>query len=429
MFGNIPLMQMVQEICTAKSDDEFYQTFKLYEMPLKGWRFIRASKKGNMPGLSVNKTFPNGAAIVGLFSEDNLYFIDSETDLDMQNRKPFGIDYSVCLDTMAVSHLEAFIDRGKKPDRDFEEFFELVSSPNIRCDAFPYLQENVFRIRNDEHRMAIFKKLKAFNQIKYLDYSSFIKDKKVVSTISDDDLIKETQESLSVLMMQQENSNILAELKNLYQRYYLVLLKIVDIHFTSKKSASKKILDFFDFMHSEMCVITYKDALLAKAYFEKPSSLKFFGKIFKRQNLEETDVFKTLQGMAWDMKHIQEAVLNIGLTPDVGARYFIPSFFTFDRKFIDVLRLSAARACAIDPNGTVMPFFLSQKEIIELANETGDGDRFIQKFLSEEAVLYREKNRDKAHSNLRPKIDQLELRVAELLNITIDQKFDHDWVV
>ncbi|MGC3834408.1 hypothetical protein ACPSKX_09090 [Moritella viscosa] len=101
---------LIQEIATADSLGESIAIFSLTKELLDGCKFIFASDSGPSPGLSVGQDFKDGSAIRSLFSTEKVLVLDNETLRDMSlGTAEFQIDYSISLDTQALSYLEPYI--------------------------------------------------------------------------------------------------------------------------------------------------------------------------------------------------------------------------------------------------------------------------------------------------------------------------------
>ncbi|XBS68922.1 hypothetical protein ABK905_20550 [Acerihabitans sp. KWT182] len=120
-------LNIIYDICNAKSLRESIAIYRVYYKYLLDYRFIFASDKGAATGHSINRNFSSGSAIRGLFKTGRVFILDPnifEEIFIMGRNVTFPIDYSISLDTMALSYLKPFIEGNHtKLPADYKEIF------------------------------------------------------------------------------------------------------------------------------------------------------------------------------------------------------------------------------------------------------------------------------------------------------------------
>ncbi|EMH1504896.1 hypothetical protein DMB99_17035 [Proteus mirabilis] len=399
---------------------EAFELYSKFHPLLKKYKFIFSSDNGGVPGYTINKNFSSTGAIRGLFETEHVFVFDEQSFHEMKHgRIEYPIDYSVSLDTNAMSYLYPYISGIKKGSQpiDLNEVFDFVSQSNVNIDPMPYCMENYQNIKNNTKVNKIFENLKAYEILRNIDIYS-LKNKGIIrSYLPDEEITYRAQNFLSTMYFNIEDSNFLDGLDFYHKSMYVCLVKMVSIQIKySNHSFSKKMEAFLDFCHQCLATMNGREAAIAHAYFRQGQKLKFFGKIQKKQK----NIFNHLKNMAWDLWHIRQLEQNTTFKLNDNSRYYFPAILTFDKNLIEIIDLYPINAIAyhVDKNEPLVfpkinPFNLNEDIKIEDI-ET------INKYFSDDAKFEREKNRNKVRGNLNNIVKELESElfiVAELSGI------------
>jgi len=141
--------KLVASICNAFSADEALSRYAIAKPLLHGYKIVFASDKGTQLGFAANRTFAAGAAVRSIFSTDCVLVLDSKTIDEMRNGvATFSIDYSISLDTQAVSYLKSFIvgSTGGSLPKDIAEVLGFITRDDVYVDPIPYVLENLHNL-------------------------------------------------------------------------------------------------------------------------------------------------------------------------------------------------------------------------------------------------------------------------------------------
>lgn len=404
-FENNFIIERVAEICESRTIEEAFQLYHQYCSLLKDYKFVFGTDEGGAPGYAVNRTFRAGAAIRSLFNTERVLVFDPKTWRDMESGKAiYSIDYSISLDTQAISHLIPYLS-GKKHSslpKDLCEVFEFLIRNDVQIDPLPYLSENYLKLRNSETADGVYRTLKAYEVLRNLDVGWFKQHGEVRSTLTDHELAIKAQQHLSKMYLECEDKLVMDGLLFRHQSMYVLLLKMVAIQLRAPRaSLNNKLSLFLQFCDDEIASLFLRETILAKAYFERGQKFGFFGKIQKNKG----DILVQLSNMAWDLWHIRQMEEVITFTPPKGARYLFPAFLTFDKKFIEVIDLCPIKSLAYNVvNPCPMPFYSDQSN-----NSLG-----INHYFSEQSIESRDARRHRARSQLPGIVSRLEAEVLQL---------------
>ena len=407
---------MIEDICTAKSPSEAAKIFNMCASALKGWRFIVSTPKGTMPGHSVNRKLSEKVHVHSLFSDDQVFFLDERVAADPKKGRVIFYDYSIMLDTMAVSYIEPYL-INKKRLREQEDHVKtmllFLADPKVQCDPIPYLLENTPRLKADRNGETIFNRLKAYNVLRSLDLEKLEKSSEISSVLSELELAQETNVSISEHIRRFQESDFKDEVEQNYFIFYIVFLKMVEIQRSSKRESRNKFIEFMDFSHDVLNALLHRPILIAKEYFNSPN-LSFFafasgaGKNF----------FAQARGAAWDMLHVYNAERALGLLPNQATQFFIPAFLTFDQKLSKLIEIAPLYSCAISPDGQVSSFYAGGSFPKKVSEGMKDPNAFLIKYFGEDAVYERASRRETTPIDHKKIAYELEKSVARILNIT-----------
>ena len=411
----------IHEICTATTNQEakaLYQLFKPYLPPCK---FIFSSDSGVMPGLSVNREFSSGAVIRSLFQSNNVVVLDPDTLREMNDGGAlFPIDYSISLDTQALSYLEPYIagNTSKIPD-DYSEVFNFIAQENVFVDPLPYCYENLHNLKDQEKSEKIFNKIKSYEILRTIDEDQLKTKGLVISKLSEKELIKQTQEHLSRMHMNLSDKKFMDALEFQQQFMYCQLLMMAKIQICHpQKSTHKKVILFMEFCDEKLATLGGREIAIARTYFEVGQKFTFFGKVQKNKK----DIFQIIDGMAWDLWHIRQLESASTITPDSKARYFFPSLLTFDKRLIEVIDLYPLRSLAyINSDRIPMPFY--DGNWFELIASTPEQQTSIaDQFYSNDSISSRDARRGSLKLELTGIITNIENSLAKLCPAAIPLK-------
>jgi hypothetical protein len=383
---------------------------------LNGWRFILASNKGPIPGMSLNRTFSSGASVRSLFKSERVLLIDEVTYKDtLSGEAKIPLDYSIGLDTQSLSYISPYIEgRFSKLPEDFQEVFEFIAQDNVNVDPIPYVMENLKNITDPKNHDVIFHKIKGYEVLRTIDVKHLTHDKKVRSNVSDQELNLRAQSFLAKILYDMEHQAHEETIRR-HEEIYCLLLKMISLQLNPKKlSLTEKIDRFLNFLHYDFSCLMLREAVIAFNYFEFGQNLLFFGKIQIRSagsSAATEKFFKVIDGMAWDLWHTRMMEEMLGVLPNTDARYFIPSILTFDKKFIEIIDLLPLRSCGISPEGKIFPihdFDVHQY----MNNKVKNPDVVIEKYFSDRATQDRALRRGTKRKNFKHLISELEADIT-----------------
>lgn len=405
---------LIIRICNSDSLSEAYQLYSLYSNELHDCKFVFAANQGAAPGYAINRQFSAGAVVRSLFHKDKVLVLDAETYRDMTGGKAtYQIDYSISLDTQALSYLEPYIsgNLSSRLPKDMKEVFNFIAQDEVRVDPMPYILENLRNIADKVAAARIFEKLKAYETLRTLDQAWLKDNEQARSLLTEQELIKSAQEHMAGMYRDRENSAIMKKLRFRHQYMYCSLLKMACIQLSySANYIDNKMMAYFDFCDATLATMNSRETAIARNFFEKGSALKFFGKIQKNNG----EIFRALDGMAWDLWHVRQLEEAMTFKLSKGARYFFPALLTFDKRLIEVMDLYPLRSCAfVDGDNEVMPVYDGDWFELVAAEDAGRSI-FIDKFYSEQAVQSRELRRAAAKNNINDAVDALERELSEV---------------
>lgn len=408
-------LEIINLICQAGTLKKSFELYEKYMAHLKGWVFIFPSYHGSTVGFSVNRSFSGRGRVRGLFSTPNAFILDETIYHGMKNHQQiiFPIDYSVSLDNQATSYIESYINGNlSKTPIDLYEAIEFITRPEVNIDPVPYLIENLFNLNQENNIDKIFNKIKAYEILRYIDRDYFLKNKKICSVLSEEELNSSSSKFIST-MLHDLSSPAFQELNTQINAYYALLLKMSIIHFTSKKSADTKIYEFLKFTDEHISTLFLRESIFARMFFEKGNSLAFFYKV----QLNTTNLLPVLKGMAWDFHHIRsmERICSSNIFSE--AQYFFPSILTFDASLSELIDLCPLKAIAYNKTSfQFQPFF--DQQLVESINPRKYNKELNQMYfnLEDKDKKLRDQRRQFAKKNLHLLVENLEKEVLWIIN-------------
>lgn len=407
--------KIIQLIASSNSTQEALYLYRMFKSVLPNCKFVFAAKHGVAPGLSINREFSAGAVVRSLFHTPKVLLLDEQTIEEMDSGKAiFPIDYSISLDTQALSYLEPYIGGNtSKLPKDFEEVFRFIAADNVYVDPLPYTLENMKNLSNPEKAQNIFKKMKFYEILRDIDTEVLAARGEVHSKATEGEIEKRAQESMARMYMNLDDDDFMDSLSSRHRFMYCQLLKMTVINLRNELGTPfLKTRCFLDFCDQSLGSMGAREIVVAKEYFTKGQKFRFFGKIQKNKK----DILKILDGMAWDLWHVRQLEQNMTITLDSRARYFFPSLLTFDKRFIEVMDLYPLKSLAyIDGSSEPMPFY-DGNLISFLADGELEQEKEIEnRYYSISAKESRDTRRAACQENIEQIIESLEKELRQIV--------------
>lgn len=413
------LETFVSGICSAGSRQKALLAYLTGLHAVRDLKFVVASPEGTAPGFAANRDFPNGAAVRSLFRTEKVLFLDPQTVREalIEGKDQIAFDYSISLDTQALSHLKPFV-TGKTPEKidpDLREVFEFIARDDVHVDPMPYMAENLGNLLDwQKAGDEIFSRLRAYEVLRTLDKQSFRDTGEAKSSLSDAELNARAQVAISRMFHNLEDPAFMEGHGFQHAFEYAHLLKMASITLgRPHASVDEKMLQFTEFCDDTLATFSGRETVLARAFFERGQNLKFFGRVQKKYK----DLLRVLKNMAWDMTHARRMELGITLRPDIRARYFLPALLTFDKDLIEVMELYPLKACAFEEKTyQPMPFFDGDwKQAVATTSEKREA--YFARFFSRSARDSREARRKGVRKGFSRIVEKLEKELTEAAGI------------
>lgn len=206
---NVTAFEVASEICHMPTNQQAFWKYLQFRDLLKGWRFVLASDRGPQAGFAVNRTFRAGAIVKSPFVGEHVVVVDDRvaTATLASQSVVFPMDFSISLDTQAVSSIEPYLGRRTSTlPKDFEEVFHFLSKKETNFDPMPYMLENLSNIKNPDKYDAIYQKTRGYETLRTIDLDLLRTTGQALSKLSDHDLNKETQETIASMLEMARNA-------------------------------------------------------------------------------------------------------------------------------------------------------------------------------------------------------------------------------
>ncbi len=403
---------LATEICNANSIADALLMYRSFAQFLTEYKFVFAAEKGGAPGFAVNRSFSSGAAVRSIFGTPNVFVLDRQTFADMDKNGPvdYPLDYSISMDTEAMSYLHPFI--AGSPNNgipgDFKEVFAFIAEDKVNVDPTPYMCENILKL--DEQKLAdgVFKTLRSYEILRTLDKSRFHTKGEICSLLTDAEVDARALELISGMYRDRSNHSAMAGLHARHSYYYLCLLKMAEIQIKSPRRSTKhKLIEFITFCDEEMATLFARETAIAAAYFERGHDLTFFGKIHKGKSLHEP-----LKNMAWDLCHVRQLEEGMTMLPVREARYFFTALLTFDKRLIEIIDLYPLRSFGFKVSGDVQISNYGGDLIDNVFTSDLDRASLRERFLSSGALDSRSSRRSQVRKDLPDIVARMEGAIA-----------------
>ncbi|MGC2966218.1 hypothetical protein [Paraburkholderia aspalathi] len=418
----------VASIADADSLSEALEAYDDYVGLVPDWKFVFASTRGATPGLSMHRTFSDGSVVRGLFATGAVILLDPVTRQDMEAGREavVPIDYSISLDSQALSYLAPYL-RGITsgiPD-DFHEIFSFISDDHVFVDAVPYMLENLPNILVEENVDRIKRRLVGYETLRTIDASHFRATGEVRSMASETEQRRSVGDLLARMIRDASDRELMELLRNRHACLYAVLLKMVTIQLRNPQRALvSKLEEFMEFLDKTMQTIYARETIVAAEYFTKGQKLKFFGKIHKSPARRLPELLDALKNMAWDflhIRHVEGASIIDGAVSQAARslpRYFFPSLLTCDKDFVEVIDLYPLKSYAYRKESHQLVPFPAMDWVSEVAGGAGRESEFRHRFYSDEAVERRDNMREEVFDNIHEIVHRLEMEFSKIAVIS-----------
>ncbi|MEB7641189.1 hypothetical protein [Acinetobacter pittii] len=412
-------LELIDKIVNSTNMREAIKIYGENLVYLRGYKFILTvnSNEGFITGESIDKDFSNGGVIRSLYGSNRVFILDevSFSEMIKTQEAKFRIDYSISMDTQAVSYLEPYIENKlTRIPADMLEMVDFLVLNNINYDSFPYQFENLFNISDLTKNEKIFKKIKAYEFFKNIDVSLYKKDRVLRTKLSDEELNILAQTRISYEMHNLSDGGFSKALNQRFNYVYFTLLVIVIIQFENPDNNLVEKLNLYFKFHDELIAnINLRDSILALEFFRKKHSLNFFSKI----QISYAKLFPVLKGMAWDILHFRQLEQNATFEMMGKGSFFFPAFLTYDKKFIEIINLFQLKALVYKNNGEILPFYKYNFYNYEELDKT-DREIIGNKYFSMESRYLRFLRRDSSFKNLSKIIRDLEIRLSKVAKVS-----------
>lgn len=366
-----------------------------------------------LPSHAIDKDFKNTCAIRGLYQYKNVYIISSETidSFFLKKEQIIPIDYSISLDTQAVSYFHRFfIDpEHKELPPDFKEFFKFIADPEVNADPMPHMIENIYNLKNGGNIHAIYDVKYAYEKFRNIDYNYYIKEGKFRFLIDDSEIKKIAQQQISREIHRLSDSKFFDEYEKKFNLQYIIILIIAVIRWKyPKKHINTMLYKYFEMCQEYIGVIPVRDANLAYTVFL--GKTKFYSEIEKNSD----DFIRKLKGMAWDIFHFRhlESVTTMKLNDYTD--YFFPAICSFDKRFVQLIEFYKLKGLAYK-KGTSRVYPVYSFGIEDMIELTDKGRRKIEEdFFNNEVIMDRKISCESTAKNFKETILKLETEFFEL---------------
>jgi hypothetical protein len=412
---NLGKKELIAEIALSSSIKEAAELYKMFEGILKNYVFILSFDKSSaaIPGLAVDKNFSKTGAIRGLYKYNNVFILSEKTvdSLLSGKKQEIPIDYSISLDTQAVSYLYSyFFDRDKSGlPKDLDEFFRFIIEPDVNVDPIPHLTENTYNLKCGGNLDKIYNVKLAYEMFRNLDVDIFKNENKLKFKKTDLEIQEIAQQQISQEIFRLTDEQFNAEYERMFHQQYIIILIIAIIRWKySNKSIYTQIYSYFEMNQKYLGLMSVRDANLAYAIFTKKS--KFFKKIEKNSNT----LVEKMKAMAWDIFHFRYLEKVSTYSINENADYFFPALCSFDDDFVKLIEFYKLSGLVYNKNGTdIYPFYaFGMDEMTELSDK--HKMQIQEAFFTSEAIIERQNTYETKRNRFSQSVIELE---EELFNL------------
>lgn len=331
--------------------------------------------------------------LVPYFESEHIYFLEDDLLRDMlsSNEVKFGIDYTLMLDTNIASYINKLV-RGESLGKLQNKIIPLIDGilhDDLNFDSLFYMVENVKHVINligKEQKSKI-----SFWRCLDKDFRSNLVSLQVFRSI-DCKEYKRTSNPKPIFTYRNAARRAINYTYDFYaselgrehildfvlvQRLILLqLIGMVKIQLSSNRSASKKMGEYFKYIHEVVGVYFDRESIIAHNYFLDRSSVRILNQMQK--NMPTSGLLKKLDNIAWDMvapRFMEKLIISMGEGHE--GRYFIPMFVSFDTKLRELLSLFPVKGAIYSKSeGVLIP--LPKINTIDYFQSHGCGDDLEQ---------------------------------------------------
>lgn len=301
----------------------------------------------------IDKINDNDSGFVFYFSSLKLYFVNDMFMNKMINdlKVNISIDYSIMFDTNFASYIDKFVRNGNPGtvSNNVYSAIDLLIRNDYQYDYHIYLIENIKSINGYFEKYYYEFKLndKMFENIVSLELFKSIKSDvykktgKVEYDISYNQAKESAIELIDMFYQSQESKSLFKYIIDLQKQILLLLIGMVKIHFSSKRSPQKKMEEFLGYIDKVSGIYFDREAIVAYEYFERNKNLKIFRKIYN--GIDAQKLFKILDNIAWDFT-IPRLMEHVIVTCGEGD-FFIPILLTLDKDLRSLLEIYSVKGC------------------------------------------------------------------------------------
>lgn len=418
-FKKLDLQEIIYNLVHANDLESSLKIYERYYYDLIGYKFFLTfdSDIGVVTGHSIDKEFSKGASVKSLFSEKKVFLLDEVTYKQMKiyGKSDFLFDYSISLDTMALSYLEPFIytPKNNQLHDKIKEVFDFISRDDVFVDPSPYILENSFNFLDKNKVDKIFNKIKAYEFLRNFDSDFYIKTGGIRSKKTETELIKSTQEIISQKIYSLQNENLVKSITKRFNIQYILLLiiSIIQLKYANKTLFEKMDLYFY-YNEKYLSALSIREAFLARDFFVMKQNLLFFRHI----QLRKINILNEVKNMTWDVLHFRNLEEAPTFKLDKEVRYFFPAILTFDVNFQKIIENFKVKGLVYNNIGDIFPFY--KKEISDIEGLTTEENKILNnRYFSDEAKILRYIGLEDTKIQIEQNVKKLEFELLEAVNI------------
>ncbi|QBH00941.1 hypothetical protein [Xanthomonas oryzae] len=273
----------IYTICDASTALDAFRLYAINQEQLSEWKFILRDDAGTLPSHAAYREFKHGATVNSVFGTAPVFMLDRNIYRDMlAGPAKFHFDFSIALDTQAVSHLHPYISGrdAEDIDPDLNEVFAFISRPDVNVDAMPYLLENLDKVGlSSTVDLKIRDKLLAYEALRTLDPKALQDRGEVRSGLTESELLKIVDTHMSRLFEGARDRRFLAGLAQQYQFVYACLLKMVILKLGNhRRSVDRCVEEFTQFCHDILAAIAGRELVLCRWLISSKKLPKFLAR-------------------------------------------------------------------------------------------------------------------------------------------------------
>lgn len=354
MLNNLQI-QIIHDIAFAKTSNDAVAIYFYFQEELKEIAIIKATDEEGAVDLyePFEKIKDIKENLYTPFYNGKVYFFSERTFSTLNSS---GISYTcqqrcISFDTQTISYLDRYYKgQEKEIPGNIKSVLELMKFREIGVDHIPYVTENLLLSNKNEE--SVKDTLLSF-EVLFYNGKRPLRNKMYVRR----------------MLRNLESLRKDFDKKRVYYSLYRILMKMSYIQFRySKKSLEEKMTMMCCFMKEEIGLMLFAELIVAKKYFERGQNFKFFGKIQKGRG----DLLESLKNMAWDLFHLRFLEYDCVWTTNPYADIFVPYFYTYDKRLLEVRECYMLQALAINKRTRDhFPIYVHQNEIMPYIQKLG----------------------------------------------------------